>query len=256
MKNFIGLGMAGLLLVGGLTVATAPAQAGDVVRVASVAVVEPVTAPEATLTYSEPEVTTTAGTVVVPVSEPVAIEPAAPATTVTTPATVEPAPAVVVPVAPVVTVEPVAPAPATVAPTAPVVEPVAPQCEEDQPCWNCATMGNGICGNPECAAHNLFTVDKVGTCDRYPEGKEAAIADAKVMAAQYGKKFERYIDSQFKVATPYDGYEYIPSSFPGMVHVFTQAPAVGSTADVAPDCAHLDPTKDGAWMGSGTYCQK
>lgn len=22
-----------------------------------------------------------------------------------------------------------------------------PRCEEDEPCWNCATMGNRICGN-------------------------------------------------------------------------------------------------------------
>lgn len=36
--------------------------------------------------------------------------------------------------------------PATVATQAAVVAPVADRCEEDEPCWDCATMGNGICG--------------------------------------------------------------------------------------------------------------
>ena len=46
-------------------------------------------------------------------------------------------------------------------PPAPVVPaPVLDPCEEDEPCWDCATMGNLICGSPPVvvvevpAAHN------------------------------------------------------------------------------------------------------
>lgn len=51
--------------------------------------------------------------------------------------------------APTTTVAPSATTTTTVAlatDVPPVPSTTAPPCQEDQPCWNCATMGNGICG--------------------------------------------------------------------------------------------------------------
>lgn len=54
-----------------------------------------------------------------------------------------------------------APAPVVQAPIpAPVQAPVeAPICHEDMPCWDCATMGNQICGNPDCARLGMLTAE-------------------------------------------------------------------------------------------------
>lgn len=50
---------------------------------------------------------------------------------------------------------------------APVKAAPAPRCEEDQPCWDCVTMGNKICGadgiNPECAEQSMETAPN-GSC--------------------------------------------------------------------------------------------
>jgi hypothetical protein len=80
--------------------------------------------------------------------------PAEPQPTVAT----EPAPVPSATEEPTAAPEPAAepqPLEATVTPSAPIVDlPTAsepavdqpPTCEEDMPCWNCATMGNGVCG--------------------------------------------------------------------------------------------------------------
>lgn len=87
--------------------------------------------PSAQLPTVEPIVTTSKAPVKAskaPVAPPkVAVAPATPKAPKATPK----APAKVV-------------APATA--PAPVVAPVAPRCEEDMPCWDCETMGNGQCG--------------------------------------------------------------------------------------------------------------
>lgn len=101
--------------------------------------------------------------------------PAAPVTApvVTPPVSVVSAP-VSVPVAPAVVsakLTPAAPVVSAVAP--PVVEsakPVAPVCEEDQPCFDCRTMGNRICGptavaqiEAACKAKGMLTAEDL-TC--------------------------------------------------------------------------------------------
>ena len=98
---------------------TTPATA---VEVPSVTVTPVIEAPAVVLSFDKVTVTTEAA----PAPEPEYIEPVY----------VEP-----VPVAPV-------PEPVYVqTPVPPHGEPAPPVCQEDEPCWDCKTMGNRICGN-------------------------------------------------------------------------------------------------------------
>lgn len=101
----------------------APTQAP--VQAVTAPIQAPITAPTQPLAYAAPTVATEAA-IKAPAKAPIA------------------APAPVVP--------------ATIA--APVAAPVeAPICHEDMPCWDCATMGNLICGNPTCADAGMITAE-------------------------------------------------------------------------------------------------
>lgn len=126
-KVLAGLGVLALVTLGS-TGATFPATADEVQPVAEIVVQSDaiVASPDVTLSQSEPVVTTS------PAPEPIVV-------------TVEPV------VAPVEYVEPVV-APEPVAVVAEVTEPVAvdvPVITENSPEWDCATMGNLICGTTE-----------------------------------------------------------------------------------------------------------
>lgn len=101
---------------------------------AQVTVTEPVTAPVVKVEQEKVSVTTTPA----PVAEP------------TVEAVAEPVAEVVAPVAIPVKVAPVAPKAKAVVPAPKQVHteplPVVAPCEEDEPCWDCKTMGNKICG--------------------------------------------------------------------------------------------------------------
>lgn len=126
------------------------------------------------LTYTGAQATTTTSTEVVseaPITAPsVALtEPITEITTIPAPIptpTPTEAPTEALIVAPTValvepTEAPTEPAPAPTEETypAPPVEPntAGPVCMEDDPCWDCTTMGNKICGNPVCIAQGLVT---------------------------------------------------------------------------------------------------
>lgn len=105
----------------------APTQAP--VQAVTAPIQAPITAPTQPLAYAAPTVATEAA-IKAPAKAPAKAPIAAPA--------------------PVV--------PATIA--APVAAPVeAPICHEDMPCWDCATMGNLICGNPTCADAGMITAE-------------------------------------------------------------------------------------------------
>jgi hypothetical protein len=128
-----------------LSGATLPAVATESVE--TVSAVESVIVADSGAVLSAPTVEITTE----PAPEPVA-------------APVEAEPVYVAPVEPVATVEPVQPAPTTPEPVAVPVEPVATpepvaatvepaiECTEDQPCWDCNTMGNRLCGLNEAIA--------------------------------------------------------------------------------------------------------
>lgn len=126
---------------------------------------QPATADEVPAPVSSVEEVITAPVVDLPVTEPTVTTEPAPVT-VAEPAPVAAEPVVEAPVAdPVVTDPVVVPEPVVSAPveTAPVCEngwilaedhscvnpnfyDPAPVCQEDEPCWNCETMGNRTCG--------------------------------------------------------------------------------------------------------------
>lgn len=262
-----------------LSGATVPAVAESPATVsATVEAVQPVTADSGViLTVDTVEVTTEPA--------PVATEPTAPATTepVATASVVVPAPAetvspvTVVPTQGTVTpetwntsgvplstwkdVQGTAPVPAT----APADSYVAPApsytCMEDQPCWDCHTMGNGICGNPACTAANKFTVTKDGQCATAPLG----YTDSDVMSEGHRMEVELkrgwVMGGANSQITRREGFTYIESpTLPGVLHIF-----VGGADTVAPgstgattDCNIVSPLEggQGAWAGSGTACKK
>lgn len=238
--------IAGLALSGSTTMAVAGTESAT-----TVTTVESITAnPSAVLLVSEPSVTTVAAPLqpvtpdveAAPVTEPsptpVPVTEPTPATPTETAPTVAPATGTTAETAPDCTnlklgdawagvglacglggqtAAPVTVAPVTESYPAPLPSSV---CMEDQPCWNCATMGNGICGNPACDAVNLFTVTVSGECGRYPFGfsEEDAKADSVLVAAAAGVT-RSYIASQFsRFERP--GFIYLPATIPGMVHVF------------------------------------
>jgi hypothetical protein len=98
-------------------------------------VTAPVVAPDMPLAFESPVTETVAAPVVVE-PEPVYVAP------VTAPVVVSAVPAPKsVPVSPVA----VAPSSGNIVSVEPTAVPV-PVCQEDQPCWDCETMGNRICG--------------------------------------------------------------------------------------------------------------
>jgi hypothetical protein len=42
-------------------------------------------------------------------------------------------------------------------------------CEEDQPCWNCATMGNHVCGSPGQPLMNQQLIDMISGKLPFPQ---------------------------------------------------------------------------------------
>lgn len=121
-KTLAGLGVLALVALGATGVSF-PATAVSVQPVAEIAIESDAisASPDAVLKQAEPVVATVAA----PVAPVERVAPVvAPAATVARVAAPE-------------AVQPIAVAPAV---------PVAPVCEEDMPCWDCATMGNLICG--------------------------------------------------------------------------------------------------------------
>jgi hypothetical protein len=213
-------------------VAALALSASTVPAVATVPV-EPVAVVEAV------DITADAGAVLA--AETVSVE------TVAAPVVVEPVAVPAEPVALVVPAEPVAvpaepatapvepDAPATAEPTAPATDesypapPASYECVEDEPCWDCATMGNLICGNPICEQQFLFTVTPDGECSETPIGytKEQVRLDALYEFNGQQEDASPVVESLFNDA--YAGssalgarvYRYIPSSrIPGVIHAF------------------------------------
>lgn len=152
-----------------------------------------ITAPVAVLAVDSPVVTT----------EPAPIEEAvpvvtAPVTEIVTPVTV-PTP---VPVTSPVEASPVPVEPSPVTTEAvPVIEPTAvPVCEEDQPCWDCSTMGNRICGRDEAFALSGYT--------------------------DWATFMNRFGATQKATGAHRDGYRYVPSIInPEYVYAFNMTTA-------------------------------
>lgn len=131
----------------------------------------------------------------------------------------------------------VVPSAATVAPTAdtyPAPLPTTPTCYEDGTTnvpgvscvWDCATMGNGICGNPDCIAKNQFTVSPDGQCSAKPNGYEAFDLQAEGMALGV-KLGQLYVlsGSNKDMQLDHCAYDIIPSeTVPNAVHVFNKKP--------------------------------
>lgn len=104
--------------------------AGCVTPTTSTTTVPPTTIPETTVATTVPESTTTTVATTVP------------PTTVAVATDLPPVPPDSVPLS-TESVETVPPATETTLEVPAASEPV---CEEDEPCWDCSTMGNGICG--------------------------------------------------------------------------------------------------------------
>jgi hypothetical protein len=111
---------------------------------------------------------------------------------------------------------------------APSAEPNTPACIEDEPCWQCDTMGNGICGNPVCLAANLFTIDDSGTCGAVPAGltPEELRADALYEFNSRNTVYEEWLLAAFEKTYIGFGSTLQPthiirsSTYPGVVHYF------------------------------------
>jgi hypothetical protein len=128
-----------------LSGATVPAVAESPATV-TVEAVQTVTADSgAVLTPATVEVSTTAATVQTVTTTPDPTTPAVPATVEPTTAPVTPAPTATTVPATTAPAESYVP-PAPVEGPAPVSTPVADAIQEDDPRWNCETMGNKVCG--------------------------------------------------------------------------------------------------------------
>lgn len=95
------------------------------------------------------------------------------------------------------------------------------ECLEDMPCWDCTTMGNGICGNPACKAMNQFTVDKAGTCSVAPIGwtEDEVRAEGYALAAELGRGY--IMSGANTQMLRREGYTYVESeTIPSTTHVF------------------------------------
>lgn len=191
-----------------LSGATVPAVATPVAAPAVVESVEAVTAdPSAVLSVDTVAVAT--------VPAPAPVEPTP------TPAPVAPSVAPAEPVA-----APVEPTPAPVAPAVDSAESYVPtppvvECHEDEPCWDCTTMGNKICGNPVCKEQNRFTVDTAGTCSTAPVGwTEADVrADGNAIGATIGRPYLASGSNAQMLRR--EGFTYIESdTIPSTIHVF------------------------------------
>jgi hypothetical protein len=218
------LGISAVVLLSTMAPATADAPVPATVSAST----EIVTAPDTVLHSESPEILTVAAPVVAP--EPVAVPE-----TVAEPATVvTPEPTASEPVASSVATEP---APATATATAtpepesyvpPAPEPNTPACMEDEPCWDCDTMGNGICGNPVCLAANLFTLDEAGTCGAVPAGltPEQLRTDALYEFNSRNTVYEQWLLTAFEQTYIGFGSTIQPthiirsSTYPGVVHYF------------------------------------
>lgn len=248
-----------LLMLAGLAMssATVPAVATETLA--------PAVAVESINVTADPGAILTADTVAV-TTTPAPVEPTAPTAPATEPApvaTTEPvaAPVTTVPVAtaaPVTTapvaapVAPVVTAPAT---TEPVESYVAPapsyECMEDQPCWDCKTMGNKICGNPACKEANRFTIDAAGTCSTAPVGWTEGDVRADGLAVAATIKSGYIASGSNTQMLRREGYIYAASlTIPGVVHVM----AGGPMAEASPVCGQLE--LGDAWAGVGTYCMQ
>lgn len=196
-----------------LSGATVPAVATPVAAPAVVESVEAVTAdPSAVLSVDTVAVATVpAPAPVEPTPAPAPVEPSvAPAEPVAAPVESTPVPAPVEPVAPAVD------SAESYVPTPPVVE-----CHEDEPCWDCTTMGNKICGNPVCKEQNRFTVDTAGTCSTAPVGwTEADVrADGNAIGATIGRPYLASGSNAQMLRR--EGFTYIESdTIPSTIHVF------------------------------------
>lgn len=151
----------------------------------------PITAPTQALTYVAPAVTT---------------HPATTAQAHTAPTQ----PALKAPVAPAIKAPTQAPKQVTASPKAPVkAAKTAPKarCEEDQPCWDCKTMGNRMCGP---TAKGQAEAWKNFETNGFTEDELSA-----PMTATYLGMVNQ------NVVMP-DGHEYyfVPSSTKGMDHLF------------------------------------
>lgn len=169
MKSLKGLALTALVLVGSMTF-VAPTQA------TSEATTQAITQAPTEALIQAPLVPLTQATVEVTTEPAPTVEPA-PTEAPTEAPTQAPTEA---PVAPPVDNEDTYPAPAPEIPTA---GPETPVCQEDDPCWDCETMGNKICGNASCALEGLITAE------------DNSCVNADYYAIVGGMKSETYCDA-------------------------------------------------------------
>lgn len=177
MKSLTALTLSALLVIG--VVSASPSQANTEAPVS-----EPtqatsqahVQAPDAPLTYPSSEVSTTPAPVEAPAPEAPAPAPVeapyeapveAPAEVVVEQPTAAPTPTTEAPVAPA---EAPTEAPAPVDPRQGMTTVDGTPCMEDDPCFNCLTMGNFFCGTSEAFALYVSQFAPEGT----PEEQQAA----------------------------------------------------------------------------------
>lgn len=157
MKTLKGLSLTALLLVGSFSF-VAPTQANT--EVPTQATETTLTAPTVDLSYDTTTITTTQAPA--PLPEPTPALPPAPVEEQPTTDPVEPAPTTVeeqptaAPTEDNLDSYPAPPPVIPATPTAPTANDSNPDagatCLEDEPCWDCNTMGNRICGKGEAIA--------------------------------------------------------------------------------------------------------
>lgn len=191
--------------------ATADEPALSATPVAETAIV----APAVQLTEAEPSVQTVPAPVV---ETPAPVETAAPVATVAVEDTLDTYPAPT----------PSIPAPTPTVPTntaTPAPRMPAHDCLEDEPCWNCETMGNHICGAvPEETVDNWL----VRVCD----GPKLGDAYAGIMrncqwqeAMTLATPDLTFVDSGF-TNSPYGNVFIASVKYPGIIYSFKSAPTV------------------------------
>jgi hypothetical protein len=110
------------------------------------------------------------------------------------------------------------------------------RCEEDEPCWNCATMGNKICSGTEVTHPNLQEDDLGWSC--YEDGNLVCGPQQEGLTAEAWARFTPAVLPANIVAHGYKAtymgtmpatapylmdswHAYYPSSIPGLNHVFS-----------------------------------
>lgn len=187
----------------------------------------PITAPSQALTYEMPSVTTSPAT-----QAPATQAPEAPSQALSQALSQAPK------------------APATQAPHSPITQaPVQAPCYEDEPCWDCATMGNLICGNaspqPTAATQceedmpcwDCATMGNLICGTAATDAPTATVAPVQCPAGTLAAEDGSCVNAHF-----YDAPE-----------MGTDAPF---TAVDSP-CPVVSPLEGGkgAWAGAGTACQ-